>query len=137
MYEPRRRQATANREHSEGDACSFSFIKYYLYSNMWEPPGRAGEVLRMPMDRLPRKLLTAWLPCKRAVGAMHNWGNTLNKALTSKGITTTFHKLSTLANQTTSLRGFQPSISYLSIVRTTRRTSKVSHLLTALQLPSK
>ena len=33
---------------------------------------------------------------------MHNWGNTLNKALTSKGITTTFHKLSTLANQTTS-----------------------------------
>ena len=64
--------------------------------------GWAGEVLRMPMDRLPRKLLTAWLPCKRAVGAMHNWGNTLNKALTSKGITTTFHKLSTLANQTTS-----------------------------------
>ena len=54
--------------------------------------GWAGEVLRMPMDRLPRKLLTAWLPCKRvAVGAMPNWGNTLNKALTSKG-----------ANQTTS-----------------------------------
>ena len=43
------------------------------------------------------------LPCKRAVdlGAMHNWGNTLNKALTNKGITTTFHKSSTLANQTT------------------------------------
>ena len=60
--------------------------------------GWAGQVLRMPMDRLPRKLLTAWLPCKRAVGVMHNWGNTLNKALTSKGVTTTFHKLSTLTN---------------------------------------
>ena len=34
--------------------------------------GWAGEVLRMLMDRLPRKLLTAWLPLKRAVGAMHN-----------------------------------------------------------------
>ena len=77
--------------------------RYHRCSSGW-----AGEVLRMPMDRPPRKLLTAWLPCKRAAGAMHNWGNAPNKALTSMtqshavNMTTTFHKSSTLANQTTS-----------------------------------
>ena len=63
---------------------------------------RAGEVLRMPMDRLPRKLLTAWLPHKRAVGATLNWGRTLKKALEFNNLPTTshFNHLFTLANQT-------------------------------------
>ena len=43
--------------------------------------GWAGEVLRTPMDRPPRELLTAWLPHKRAVGATLNWGRTLKKVL--------------------------------------------------------
>ena len=64
--------------------------------------GWAGEVLRMPMDRLPRKLLTAWLPHKRAVGATLNWGRTLKKALEFNNLPTTshFNHLFTLANQT-------------------------------------
>ena len=43
------------------------------------------------MDRLPRKLLTAWLPHKRAVGATLNWGRTLKKALEFNNLPTTSH----------------------------------------------
>ena len=36
--------------------------------------GWAGAVLRMPMGRLPRQMLTAWIPRPRAVGSGRNWG---------------------------------------------------------------
>ena len=43
--------------------------------------GWAGAVLRTPMDRLPRQMLTAWIPHPRAVGSERNWGQAFNIAL--------------------------------------------------------
>ena len=51
----------------------------------------AGHVARMPMNRLPRMLLTSWVQHKRPVGGHQmNFGRTLNKALRSAEISTTF-----------------------------------------------
>lgn len=50
-----------------------------------------GHVARMKMSRMPRKLLTGWVNHKRPVGAPQmTYGRTVNKALKSKNITTTF-----------------------------------------------
>ena len=50
-----------------------------------------GHIARMTMQRLPRKLLTSWVPNKRPVGAPQmNFGRTLNKALKSSHISTDF-----------------------------------------------
>ena len=51
----------------------------------------AGHVARMPMDRMPRRLLTGWVKNRRLVGAPQmTFGRTLNKALRAKGLPTTF-----------------------------------------------
>jgi hypothetical protein len=51
----------------------------------------AGHVARMPMHRLPRKLLTSWVNHKRPVGAPQmTFGRTLNKALKSSNLPTDF-----------------------------------------------
>ena len=58
----------------------------------------AGHVARMPMHRLPRKLLTGWVQHKRPVGGHQmNFGRTLNKALTSAKISNSFETWHTLA----------------------------------------
>jgi hypothetical protein len=50
-----------------------------------------GHVARMPMDRMPRKLLTGWVNHKRPVGAPQmTYGRTVNKALKSKDLPTVF-----------------------------------------------
>ena len=48
----------------------------------------AGKVARMSMDRVPRRMLTAWLPCKRPRGCAKTWGAALNEALKRRGIPT-------------------------------------------------
>ena len=58
----------------------------------------AGHVARMSTCRLPRKLLTAWVPHPRHNGGQKTtWGKTLNKALTNNNITTNFQQWSELA----------------------------------------
>jgi hypothetical protein len=58
----------------------------------------AGHVARMPMDRMPRKLLTGWVEHARPVGCPQmTWGRTLNKALKSYDLPTNFGQWSTLA----------------------------------------
>jgi hypothetical protein len=58
----------------------------------------AGHVARMDMDRLPRKLLTAFVDNKRPRGGpAMTWGRTLNKALKANGIPTKFATWSALA----------------------------------------
>ena len=53
----------------------------------------AGHVARMPMHRLPRKLLTGWVNHKRPLwGIKMTFGRTLNKALVSAKIPTLFAK---------------------------------------------
>ena len=42
----------------------------------------AGHVSRMDFQRLPRRMLSAWVPCKRPNGApMMTYGRTIGKAL--------------------------------------------------------
>jgi hypothetical protein len=51
----------------------------------------ARHVSRMPLDRIPRKLLTGWVKHARPVGcAKITWGRALNKALKSYDISTNF-----------------------------------------------
>ncbi len=51
----------------------------------------AGNVAHMPMDQMPRKLLTGWVEHARPVGCPKmSWGRTLNKALKSYDILTDF-----------------------------------------------
>jgi hypothetical protein len=51
----------------------------------------AGHVARMPMQRLPRRLLTGWVKHKRPVGGVRmTFGRTLNKALVSAGLSVDF-----------------------------------------------
>ena len=58
----------------------------------------AGHVARMPMDRMPRKLLTGWVENARPVGCLKmTWGRTLNKALKSYDTPTDFGQWSILA----------------------------------------
>ena len=46
-----------------------------------------GHVVRMPIDRLPRKMLTAWVPSKRVLGCPRmTYGRTVKKALMNCGI---------------------------------------------------
>ena len=46
-----------------------------------------GHVVRMPIDRLPRKMLTAWVPSKRVIGCPRmTYGRTVKKALMNCGI---------------------------------------------------
>ena len=58
----------------------------------------AGHVARMPMDRMPRKLLTGWIQNAWPVGCPQmTWGRTLNKALKSYDLLTNIGLWSTLA----------------------------------------
>jgi hypothetical protein len=58
----------------------------------------AGHVARMPMNWMPRKLLTGWVEHARPVGCLKmTWGRTLNKALKSYDIPTDFGQWSILA----------------------------------------
>jgi hypothetical protein len=52
----------------------------------------------MPMDRMPRKLLTGWVKDARQVGCPQmTWGRTPSKALKSYDPPTDFGQLSALA----------------------------------------
>ncbi len=58
----------------------------------------AGHVSRMPLNRLPRMLLTGWVANPRPLGCPQmTWGRTLKKALSSKGLPTDFTAWSQLA----------------------------------------
>ena len=58
----------------------------------------AGHVSRMAMDRLPRKLLTGWVPHPRHNGGqMKTWGETLKDTLHSHHINTKFTTWKVLA----------------------------------------
>lgn len=58
----------------------------------------AGHVARMDTDRLPRQLLTSWVPHPRLNGGQKlTWGNTLIKALKSHNIPITFAEWSAMA----------------------------------------
>ena len=58
----------------------------------------AGHVARMPMTRMPRMLMTGWVPNSRLIGAPQmTIGRTINKALVSKGINKDFNTWRTLA----------------------------------------
>ena len=58
----------------------------------------AGHVARMPMTRMPRMLMTGWVPNSRLIGAPQmTIGRTINKALVSKGISKDFNTWRTLA----------------------------------------
>ncbi len=74
--------------------CVGSFDSYYIRRLLcW-----AGHVARMPMDRIPRKLLTGWVKHARPVGCPKIiWGCTPNKALGSCDIPTDFGQWSILA----------------------------------------
>jgi hypothetical protein len=51
----------------------------------------AGHVSRMPLNRLPRMLLTGWVANPRPLGCPQmTWGRTLKKALSSKSLPTDF-----------------------------------------------
>jgi hypothetical protein len=51
----------------------------------------SGHFARMPIDRMPRKLLTGWVDHARPVGCpQRTWGRTLNKALKSYDLPTDF-----------------------------------------------
>ena len=51
----------------------------------------AGHVSRMPLNRLPRMLLTGWVANPRPLGCPQmTWGRTLKKALSSNGLPTDF-----------------------------------------------
>ena len=58
----------------------------------------AGHMARMPMARLPRKMLTGWVSHARPVGAPQmTVGRTPNKSLKSAGISTDFNRWHKLA----------------------------------------
>ena len=58
----------------------------------------AGYLARMPMTRMPRKLLTSWVRNARPRGAPQmTFGRTLNKALKSAGLPTQFSRCTKLA----------------------------------------
>ena len=58
----------------------------------------AGHVSRMPIDRLPRMLLTGWVANPRPIGCPQmTWGRTLKKALLCKDLPTEFAEWSKLA----------------------------------------
>ncbi len=53
---------------------------------------------RMPMDWMPRKLLTGWVEHARPIGCPQmTWGRTLNKTLKNYDLQTNFGQWSTLA----------------------------------------
>ncbi len=64
-----------------------SFYSYYIRRLLrW-----AGHVARMPMDRMPRELLTGWVEHARPIGCPKmTRGRTLNKALNSYNLPTIF-----------------------------------------------
>jgi len=70
-------------------------ITHYLFNRIlrW-----TGNVVRQSRKRMPRKMLTAWVPHKRKRGGQElNFGRTLKKALTFKKIPTEFDKWSKIA----------------------------------------
>ncbi len=57
----------------------------------------SGHVARMPMDRMPRTLITGWVEHARLVGCPQmTWGRKLNKELKSYDHPTNFGQWSTL-----------------------------------------
>jgi len=65
-----------------------SLLKTYYHRRLlrW-----AGHVSRMPLNRLPRMLLTGWVANPRPLGCPQmTWGRTLKKALSSHGLPTDF-----------------------------------------------
>ena len=57
--------------------------------------GWAGAVLRMPMDRLPRQMLKAWIPHPRAIGSEMQ---AFNIALKANGLDASIKKLTDIAH---------------------------------------
>ena len=67
----------------------------------------AGHVSRMPLDRLPRMLLTGWVANPRPLGCPQmTWGRTLKKALSSNGLPTDFAAWQQLAADRCTWRQF-------------------------------
>ena len=65
----------------------------------------AGEIARMPMDRLPRRLMTCWVANPRPRGRPHmTWGATLKKALRAAGVSTKFADWMKLAQDSAAWR---------------------------------
>jgi len=70
-------------------------IEHYYHSRILR---LAGHIVRMPMTRLPRKLLTSWIPKPRPPGHPFNdWHVSVHEALKAKAITTEFNQWSLLA----------------------------------------
>ena len=86
-----------NRTHEAWDVpCTLSLFRRlglldidgYFYNRFlrW-----AGHVVRMPMSRAPRQLLTSWVAHSRPFGCPQmTWGRTLENALKRKGISKEF-----------------------------------------------
>ena len=71
-------------------------IEYYYHSRLlrW-----LGHVSRMPMNRMPRKMITAWVAKpRRSGGQLFNWGRTVKKALNANNIPTDFSTWCELAS---------------------------------------
>jgi hypothetical protein len=67
----------------------------------------AGHVSRMPLNRLPRMLLTGWVANPRPLGCPQmTWGRTLKKALSSNGLPTDFAAWQQLAADRCTWRQF-------------------------------
>ena len=48
----------------------------------------AGKLARMPLTRMPRRMMTAWAPHSRPRGMAKSWGQTLNDCLKRNGVPT-------------------------------------------------
>ena len=48
----------------------------------------AGKMARMPLTRMPRRMMTAWVPHSRPRGLAKTWGQTLNDCLKRNGVST-------------------------------------------------
>jgi hypothetical protein len=57
-----------------------------------------GVLCRMPLDRLPRRLMTSWVQHpRRRGGQQKTWGRTVTTALRARGVPTEFKKWNALA----------------------------------------
>ena len=48
----------------------------------------AGKLARMPLTRMPRRMMTAWVPSRRPRGIAKTWGQTLNDCLKRNDVPT-------------------------------------------------